>query len=89
MKVIVICFMLLVALGCTTTVEILPSVCFNEKDGTYICEEPTRKYKQPQPEEIFQPKGNCKDRTYHGHCVEDIWLEDPVREKFSKYKNVA
>tara|TARA_Y100001963_G_scaffold99417_1_gene136839 strand:+ start:537 stop:791 length:255 start_codon:yes stop_codon:yes gene_type:complete len=84
MKGIIISFMLLSALGCTTTIEILDGLCFNDKDGTYLCEEPIREHKQPEKE--------CPEekKTYHGHCIEeDIWLEDPTREKYSKYNNVA
>ena len=86
MKGIVICFMLLVALGCTTTVEILDGLCFNDKDGTYICKEPVREHKQHKKE---CPPPALRIEKYHGHCMEDIWLEDPTREKYSKYRNVA
>jgi len=69
--------------GCVSTIETLDGLCFNEKDGTYICEKPERKRKQPEQEwEEFNDMiddTDCTDsmKTYHGHCVD------------SKYRNLA
>ena len=69
--------------GCVSTIETLDGLCFNEKDGTYICEKPERKRKQPEKEwEEFNDMiddTDCTDemKTYHGHCVD------------RKYRNLA
>ena len=69
--------------GCVSTIETLDGLCFNEKDGTYMCDKPERKRKQPE-EEMKEWIDKIKDdvcdddmKTWHGHCVD------------SKYRNVA
>ena len=32
--------------GCVNTIETLDWLCFNEKDGTFVCEKPERKRKR-------------------------------------------
>tara|TARA_B100000212_G_scaffold328107_1_gene292056 strand:+ start:173 stop:433 length:261 start_codon:yes stop_codon:yes gene_type:complete len=71
--------------GCVTTIETLDGLCFNEKDGTYMCDKPERKRKEPEDEKEWEEfhdmidDNSCTDemKTYHGHCVD------------SKYRNVA
>ena len=65
--------------GCVSTIEPLDGLCFNEKDGTYMCDKPERKRKQPEDEmkdwiDKVEPD-NCNDdmKTWHGHCVENIY----------------
>ena len=69
--------------GCVSTIETLDGLCFNEKDGTYMCDKPERKRKQPE-EELKEwidkiDYDECTDnmRTYHGHCID------------KKYRNLA
>ena len=69
--------------GCVSTIEPLDGLCFNEKDGTYMCDKPERKRKQPE-EEMKEWIDKIEDdvcdddmKTWHGHCVD------------SKYRNVA
>ena len=69
--------------GCVSTIETLDGLCFNEKDGTYMCDKPERKRKQPE-EEMKEWIDKIEDdvcdddmKTWHGHCVD------------SKYRNVA
>ena len=69
--------------GCVSRIETLDGLCFNEKDGTYMCDKPERKRKQPEEEmkewidKIEDDVCNDDMKTWHGHCVD------------SKYRNVA
>lgn len=69
--------------GCVSTIETLDGLCFNEKDGTFFCDKPERKRKQPEQEwEEFNDMIDdidCPDnmKTYHGHCID------------SKYRTLA
>tara|TARA_S200000501_G_C20777850_1_gene723546 strand:+ start:1101 stop:1361 length:261 start_codon:yes stop_codon:yes gene_type:complete len=71
--------------GCVSTTEVVDGLCYNEKEGTFICDKPENRRRDIQEEKEEIEECDDEDKTFHGHCVNPL----EYLEVKSKFHNIA